>query len=598
VDSRGPTARLRRLPTATVLGREVPVARGLRARLLGLAHLDRAQAGAGLLLPRCRCVHTFGMRFPLDLAFLDRDGRVRSVRRAVPPRRVAADRGAAAVLEYPARGEAGSAAGGRTARPQTMTAREVQVPSLSIERLRTLLEPEAWARFEAGLARAAELLAGRQIFNVNSTSSGGGVAEMLWSWVGLARGLGIGMRWATISGPPEFFVLTKRLHNFLHGELGDGGDLGQPEREAFDRISRENAESLLSLLGPADVVFLHDPQTAGLIPYITASGRIVVWRCHIGADDGNDLTAAGWEFLAPYVLEADAAVFSRRSFVPACCAGMPIAIIPPSIDAFSPKNQEMDPPTVRAVLRQVGLLAPDPCEAGEPSFLRADESPARVERRAELVGATELPGAEVPLVVQVSRWDRLKDPVGVMRGFAAVASRAGAARLVLAGPSLGAVTDDPDGAAVLAEVEADWRLLPEEIRSRVLLACLPMADLEENAAIVNALQRQAAVVVQKSIKEGFGLTVTEAMWKAKPVIATATGGIGDQIEDGVSGILLRNPLDLGAFSAALAELLGAPERAEAIGRAAREQIRREFLEDRHTLQYVELLERLLARRSN
>lgn len=474
-----------------------------------------------------------------------------------------------------------------------MTAREVHVPSLSLDRLRGLIEPEAWRRFEAGLAQARGLLEGRDVWNVNSTSSGGGVAEMLWSWVGLARGIGVDMRWATIAGTPDFFALTKRLHNFLHGELGDGGELGEAERETYEAVSRDNAAALIESLDGTDVIFLHDPQTAGLAPYVVATGRTVIWRCHIGADESNDLTAAGWDFLAPYVRQADAAVFSRSSFVPECCEGMTLAIVPPSIDPFSPKNQELEPARARAILRQAGLLADGAEETAEPVYLRADQSEARVERRCELVGEP-LPSTGVPLVVQVSRWDRLKDPVGVMRGFATVAATRPEARLVLAGPSLGSVTDDPEGAAVLAEVEADRALLPEEARSRVTLASLPMEDLEENAAIVNALQRQATIVVQKSLKEGFGLTVTEAMWKGRPVVATASGGIGDQIEDGVTGLLLRNPLDLGAFAAAVAELLDSPERAAAIGAAARESVRRNFLEDRHTLQYVELLGRLLG----
>ena len=199
----------------------------------------------------------------------------------------------------------------------------------------------------------------------------------------------------------------------------------------------------------------------------------------------------------------------------------------------------------------------------------------------------------MPLVVQVSRWDRLKDPIGVMRGFAGIVAGRDV-HLVLAGPSLGSVSDDPDGAEVLAEVEDDWRRLPEEARAKVTLACLPMEDLDENAAIVNALQRQATIVVQKSLKEGFGLTVTEAMWKARPVIATETGGIGDQIKDGVTGLLLADPLDLGKFGEMVAGLLDSPERAGEIGLAARESVRRHFLEDRHTLQYVELLQRLLG----
>jgi len=583
VSSQASSLRLRRLPIESVCGRSVRVACGLRSRLLGLSRLDCDEAGPGLLIPRCSSVHTFGMRFPLDLVFLDRDSRPCSIRREVPPRRFAWDRRARAVLELPCR--------------RGVTAREVQVPSLSLERLRGVLEPQAWDRFEEGLERAQKRLAGRQIWNVNSTSSGGGVAEMLWSWVGLARGLGLDMHWLTIAGSAAFFTLTKRLHNYLHGELGDGAGLGGAERSCFDQVSRENAAAVLTRLGPNDVVFLHDPQTAGLVPHIAAAGRTVIWRCHIGADESNELTAAAWDFLEPYVTKADAVVFSRRAYVPEPCEGMLTAIVPPSIDPFSPKNQEIGLDRARAILRRTGLLAPGAGgnrEGAEPVFRRPDDSEARVERRCEIVGEGELPDSSARLVVQVSRWDRLKDPAGVMHGFATMAAAGHDAWLILAGPSHGAVTDDPDGAAVLAEVETAWHQLPDPIRQRVLLASLPMEDLDENGAIVNALQQQATIVVQKSIKEGFGLTVTEAMWKGRPVIATATGGIVDQIEDGVTGVLLHHPLDLEHFATEVANLLEAPERARAIGEAARESVRANFLVDRHTLQYVELLEQLLG----
>jgi trehalose synthase len=586
--------RFRKLPSRSVLGREVPVASRPFTRLLGLSQLDRGAAGAGLLIPRCSSVHTFGMRFALDLVFLDRGGRPVSFRRAVPPRRLAFDRRASAVLELP------SFAGERVGRrrredlPETMTVREVNVPSLSLEPLRETIGSEAWARFVAGLGHGLELLGQRRIWNVNSTSSGGGVAELLWSWVGLARGIGVDMRWLTIAGSPEFFALTKRLHNFLHGEVGDGGGLGPAEREVFERVSQDNLGGVLDRVGPDDIAFLHDPQTAGLVPHLVEAGRTVVWRCHVGADERNELTDAAWGFLAPYMTKADAVVFSRRAFVPSCCEEMEIAIVPPSIDVSSAKNQDMGPERVRGILRGAGLLAPDHDDQSAPAYFRHDGSEARVERRCEVVGEGVLPDAGARLVLQVSRWDRLKDPLGVMHGFAEVREAGHDAWLVLAGPSLGSVTDDPDGAAVLAEVEADWRRLPDAIRSRVLLACLPMEDVSENGAIVNALQRQAAVIVQKSLKEGFGLTVTEAMWKGRPVVASATGGIEDQIEDGVSGVLLQNPLDLKAFAAAVGDLLAGPERAEAMGDAARERVRTHFLEDRHTLQYVELLGRLLA----
>ncbi|MGE5282566.1 MAG: glycosyltransferase [Chloroflexota bacterium] len=477
-----------------------------------------------------------------------------------------------------------------------VTAREVQVPPLSLDRMRVLIDAADWERLEVGLDLGRALLAERQLWNVNSTAAGGGVAEMLWSWVGLARGLDIAMRWLTISGAPDFFTVTKRLHNRLHGEDGDAGELGERERAVYEEVTRANAEDVLEAVGPRDVMFLHDPQTAGLIPHLAGSGRTVVWRCHIGADETNELSRSAWDFLAPYVTKADACVFSREAYVPEVCreSGVPIAIVPPSIDGLSPKNQEMTPPQVEAILRHTGLLAEDRRDGAEAIFIRPEGGTTRVERRCELISEGFLPEPETPLVVQVSRWDQLKDPIGAMQGFADAIPGDAAPHLILAGPSLGSVADDPDGVAVLGETEEAWRRLDPRVRRRVHLACLPMEDLEENAAIVNALQRQASVVVQKSLKEGFGLTVTEAMWKARPVVASATGGIRDQIVDGVTGVLLPNPFDLDAYGAAVTGLLEEPERARRIGEAAHASVRANFLENRHTLQYVELLGRLLA----
>ncbi len=478
-----------------------------------------------------------------------------------------------------------------------VAAREVQVPPLSLERMRELIAPEDWVRFETGIGLGRSLLAERQLWNVNSTAAGGGVAEMLWSWVGLARGLDIAMRWLTISGTDRFFTLTKRLHNMLHGEEGDGGGLGPAERAVYAEVTRANAGAVLEAMEERDVVFLHDPQTAGLIPAIADTGRTVVWRCHIGADEADERSREAWEFLSPYIARADACVFSRDAYIPDVCreSGVPTAIVPPSIDGLSPKNQEMARVQVESILRHTGLLAEDSHDGAEAVFTRRAGGGARVERRCEVITNGFLPTADTPLVVQVSRWDRLKDPIGVMRGFAEAVPGNAAPHLILAGPSLGSVTDDPDGVAVLAEVEAIWRGLDPAIRNRVHLACLPMEDLEENAAIVNALQRQASIVVQKSLKEGFGLTVTEAMWKARPVVASATGGIRDQIVDEVTGLLLADPRDLDAFGAAVGSLIDEPERGRLIGAAAQESVRESFLENRHTLQYVELLGRLLTR---
>jgi trehalose synthase len=216
-----------------------------------------------------------------------------------------------------------------------------------------------------------------------------------------------------------------------------------------------------------------------------------------------------------------------------------------------------------------------------------------VDRRCEVLSAGPLPGFDAPLVVQVSRWDRLKDHMGVMLGFAEHVAPVPEAHLILAGPTVHSVADDPEGAEVLNEVEEAWRRLPYARRNRVHLVCVPMADIEENAAIINALQRRATVVTQKSIMEGFGLTVAEAMWKSRPLVASAVGGIQDQIEDGVTGFLLDDPHDLAQFGVRTVQLLNDPELAARMGVRGREEVRRHFLANRHALQYVGLFASLI-----
>ena len=218
--------------------------------------------------------------------------------------------------------------------------------------------------------------------------------------------------------------------------------------------------------------------------------------------------------------------------------------------------------------------------------------------RAELLDGGPAPDPDRPLVLQVSRWDRLKDHVGVLRGFADRTLASTDADLMLAGPETRSVTDDPEGKAVLEELLAQHANLPERARRRVHIASLPTADGDENAAIVNALQRHATIVVQKSIEEGFGLTVTEAMWKARPVIASAVGGISEQVSDQRTGVLLADPRDLHGFGDAVTELLGDPDHARDLGAAGRVNVLNNFLPDRHFRQYVELLGALQAGTDN
>jgi trehalose synthase len=467
---------------------------------------------------------------------------------------------------------------------------EVEITPLHPERFREVLSAEGLDAFERAVERGQQVMGGRVLWNVNSTANGGGVAEMLRSLIGYVRAEEIDARWAVIEGKADFFALTKRLHNRLHGSEGDGGPLGDDERRIFERVAQANADALCERLSDRDVVILHDPQTAGMVPCLRERGLPVVWRAHIGLDLPNDRAREAWDFLRGYVEEADALVFSREAFEWEGLDHDRVAIIPPSIDAFSPKNQALGFTDIVAILRASGLAAGEG-QGAPPAFERLDGSTALVRRRARLTEFQPL-HLDTPLVTQVSRWDRLKDPLGVLHAFAEHVPLATNAQLVLAGPDVEAVADDPEGAEVLAEVEDALRELPTDARRRVHLARLPMDDADENAAIVNALQRRSDVVVQKSLAEGFGLTVSEAMWKGRPVVASAVGGIQDQIDDGYSGYLV-DPRDLDAFGARVRELLEDPPKAERMGAAAQIEVRDHFLGARHLGQWVDLLERVV-----
>jgi trehalose synthase len=460
----------------------------------------------------------------------------------------------------------------------------VEIPPQPLERYRSLLGPE-YEAFERVAERARSAFAGKAIWHVNSTHRGGGVAEMLGSLLPYVRGAGVDTRWVVLREKPEFFTVTKRLHNNLHGDPGDGGELGEEERQVYEEALEESARHLTRLLQAGDIVYLHDPQTAGLVSAVRDGGVKVVWRCHVGVDEPNDLVRRAWGFLRPYVEAADAYVFSRRQYLWDGLDGERVWVVPPSVDPFSPKNQEMEAATVEGVLGEIGL-GPRRPEAA-PVFTRGDGTPGRVERRGEILQEEPLPtGAK--LVAQVSRWDRLKDPLGVLECFAEHLDDP-EAHLALIGPAAGAVSDDPEGAGVLEAVAAAWRRLPEPIRCRAHLVSLPMFDLDENGAMVNAIQRRSDVLVQKSIAEGFGMTVAEGMWKERAVVGSGVGGIQDQIVDGESGVLVDDPGDLEGFGRAIGELLADPARAERMGKAAKRRIREGFLGVHQLTKYVELV---------
>jgi trehalose synthase len=320
------------------------------------------------------------------------------------------------------------------------------------------------------------------------------------------------------------------------------------------------------------------------------AGAHLVWRCHIGADTPNEHSDRGWAFLRPYLEGADGYVFSCRQFAPSWIPADRLAVIAPSIDPFSAKNVDLERDVVVQLLRYVGLLADDGRDSGA-TFVRRDGTQARVTRKVELHDTGPPPPADAPLVVQISRWDVLKDMAGVLEGFARQVAGRTDAHLILAGPQTSGVADDPEADDVLRTCLALWSSLPSSVQRRTHLASIPMVDTDENATIINALQRHATVIVQKSLAEGFGLTVAEAMWKTRPVVATAIGGITDQVVSGETGWLLDDGRDLDEYANAVSTLLADPAGRKRMGEKARRRALEHFLGDRHLAQWAELFGR-------
>jgi trehalose synthase len=461
-----------------------------------------------------------------------------------------------------------------------LRATAIDVSSRPLHPLLLVIGKRRFSKLERAMQEVRDEMGSARFWNISSTARGGGVAEMLACLVGYARGGEVDARWLVIEGDSEFFVITKRIHNRIHGVPGDDGELGPGELRHYGDVLAANAPSILGQLAPGDVVLLHDPQTLGLSGLLTESGASVLWRCHIGSDTVNAHSKEAWAFLAPFVTSCRALIFSRLGFVPPEVEGARVLVIPPSIDPYSDKNRKLTPTELMRALSAMGLVASDRSHRG-----------AAPRPHARYFGEGPPFSASDRLVVQVSRWDHLKDMQGVMTGFAEGATARSDAVLALVGPAVAKVADDPEGQAVLGECIAIWETLKPSVRRRIHLFTLPMDDVRANAVMVNAAQTHATIVVQKSLMEGFGLTVAEALWKAKPVIGSAVGGISDQLADG-NGILLSDPTDLEAFSDAAVSLLDDSHRARLMGRRGRLHVRRNYLVDRHLLQYASLLGQL------
>jgi trehalose synthase len=380
------------------------------------------------------------------------------------------------------------------------------------------------------LRQLAKSLHGAKVVHVNSTRVGGGVAEILEKLVPLCNELGLDTSWEVITGGEEFYQCTKSMHNGLQGNR-----VRIPARllEAYEEANAANAEILREQLSAADFVFIHDPQPAGLLAHCPDRCGKWVWRCHI---DASHPYRPVWNYLRKMVGKYDASIFSLPAF--AQILPHPQYIIPPSIDPLSDKNIDLSQEEVARV------------------FATFDLDPAR------------------PLLVQVSRFDRFKDPVGVIQAYRLAKKFIPDLQLVLAG---GTASDDPEGEEILAEVREEANDDPD---IHILL-------LEPDAhRTINALQRAADIVLQKSTREGFGLTVTEAMWKGKPVIGGDTGGIRLQVINYHTGFLVHTPE---GAALRIRHLLRQKKRMQEMGIKGKEYVRENFLLTRHVREYLALL---------
>jgi trehalose synthase len=451
---------------------------------------------------------------------------------------------------------------------------EVPITPRSISSFESLIGEERMDEFAGALDSAREALSGATVWHVNSTAAGGGVAEMLQSVLSYPSGADIDVRWLVIDGSEPFFALTKRLHHLLHGSDGDDGPLDDGERKLYEDTLRHEEEPLTSLVRRRDVVVLHDPQVLGLAPCLARLGAPVIWSCHIGADCQNRQTRRAWDFLSPYVADTEAQSFSRKQYRWETLAPSTVAVIPPCIDVFATKNAPLDDRAVGAILNSSGIIGNGEGTVA-PAFRRQDGARDVVTRRAQMIEDVPLVD-DAPVVCQLSRWDPLKDHLGVMRAFVSHVSPEFRAQLVLAGPATDSVDDDPETCETFNELTGAWESLPSHDRRRVHICSMPMDDIEENAAIVNALQRRSNVIAQKSLAEGFGLTVAEALWKGRPTVGSRVGGIQDQIEPGQSGLLVE-PTGPSEFGSAVTSVLSDPATAAKMGEAAKRRVIENYL---------------------
>ncbi|MBN2195773.1 MAG: glycosyltransferase [Polyangiaceae bacterium] len=487
-----------------------------------------------------------------------------------------------------------------------MTIKLVEIPegpSLA-EYATSMLLSDAVEDLRATVGPLVPGLAGRTIWMANSTARGGGVAEMLPRVVGVLNEIGVATKWVVIGTDKlPFFDLTKRMHNLIHG--AGTPELSAADRALYDEVSTDLARELRSWVGPEDILFIHDPQPAGMGAKVKDElGLKGVWRCHIGLDRDLPQTRAAWSLLEPYISRYDRAVFTAREYIPAVLTDR-ARLIRPALDPFGYKNREFRAPELVSILVAAGLVRAEGDVLPEP-FSRPAE---RLQPDGSFRPATEPDDLGIffrPTITQISRWDRLKGWKALLDGFVLLKQRGetesdpelrgtiGRARILMGGPEPAAVADDPEAKQVLEELRSTYMGLPPAIQRDVALLSLPMTSHRENQLMVSALQYCSTIVVQNSVQEGFGLTVTEAMWKGTPLVVSNACGIRQQVRPGVDGLMVDDAHDSSKIAAALRESLADPTNRALMARNARRRVRDQFLIFNQIKEIVQLLAEMVG----
>ncbi len=431
--------------------------------------------------------------------------------------------------------------------------------------------------FLTGTQQPIEDLKGHTIWMINSTATGGGVAEMLPSQMRIMRSLGVKIEWMVIEAKdPSFFDITKRIHNAIHGS--GNGIFTDEDRTILEMVNARNADRAIAAIRDGDLVVIHDPQPMPLAAMIAKKRNVkTVWRCHIGLEEQNDTTKGVWSFLSAYFESYDHFVFSLPAYVPEELIER-TTIIPPAIDPLSHKNRILHTDQCIGILLQAGIVnGRKPLLYGfynhQARRVMPDGTFNKINHKSDL----EL--IYRPIVTEISRWDRLKGFKELMDAFilmkrdndaspdrtSVAYKRIKSTRLILGGPDPKSVSDDPEGEEVLKELIEQYRSIDSELQDDIAILLLPMDNPKENALIVNALQRFSNIVVQNSIQEGFGLTATEAMWKQRPVLVSGAAGLRFQVQHDINGKINEDPTDIPNLADTLKIMLNSPKERERWG---------------------------------